>query len=177
MRVLHISSSIHPVMNSMHTFLHFRFVLQTPRCSDPKLRTANTAAECGSKDDIYYFSPWRAPGSAPVIDACGVAGGRLPGQGNGCCGAEFVNTSVARLSDHGSALPKRPTGTVWKAGTNVRVCLCVCVCVCVCLQVYMRVSRVKSPLHHRTISYFCCLFWLSLPPRLSFSPIAYSNSG
>ena len=37
---------------------------------DPELRTLNRKAVCGSKDDRYYFSPWRAPGSAPVFDAC-----------------------------------------------------------------------------------------------------------
>ena len=25
--------------------------------------------------DIYKHNPWRAPGSAPVLDACGLAGG------------------------------------------------------------------------------------------------------
>jgi hypothetical protein len=42
---------------------------------DPKLRTVNVQAECGTPEDIYYYSPWRAPGSAPTIDACGSAGG------------------------------------------------------------------------------------------------------
>ena len=41
----------------------------------------NAGAECGSADDFFYYSPWRRPGSAPVIDACGSAGGRIPGQG------------------------------------------------------------------------------------------------
>lgn len=48
---------------------------------DPSLRTVNTNAVCGSDQDYYYYAPWRAPGTAPVIDACGVAGGRLPEQG------------------------------------------------------------------------------------------------
>ena len=38
-----------------------------PVCSDPPkatncnpaTRTVNTAAECGSEDDFYYYSPWR----------------------------------------------------------------------------------------------------------------------
>ena len=58
---------------------------------DPALRTVNTAAECGAAEDVYYYrrgqvlsrvtchvphcSPWRAPGSAPVFDSCGMAGG------------------------------------------------------------------------------------------------------
>eukprot|EP00041_Stephanoeca_diplocostata_P039847 m.1638000 g.1638000 ORF g.1638000 m.1638000 type:complete len:400 (-) comp26550_c0_seq1:266-1465(-) len=115
-----------PVPNSKR----FHQPIPTPNCDrprtnaticDPALRTANTHAPCGSADDFYYYSPWRAPGSAPVIDSCGVAGGRLPGQGNGCCGAEFVNTSLAKLADRGSSLPPRPTGTVWTAGSLVEV--------------------------------------------------------
>lgn len=29
---------------------------------DEELRTVNTQAECGSPEDIYYYSPWRYPG-------------------------------------------------------------------------------------------------------------------
>ena len=43
---------------------------------DPALRTINVKAECGAADDWYYFSPWRHPGSAPVFDSCGMAGGQ-----------------------------------------------------------------------------------------------------
>ena len=62
----------------------------------------DAGAECGAEDDFYYFSPWRRPGSAPVIDACGIAGGRLPGQGQGQNGAEYVNTTHAKIGDLGS---------------------------------------------------------------------------
>ena len=41
---------------------------------DPRLRTKNTQAECGSAEDVYYWSPWRYPGNAPVIDAWCVFG-------------------------------------------------------------------------------------------------------
>ena len=89
---------------------------------DPKLRTVNTAAECGSPDDYYYYSPWRAPGFAPVIDSCGTAGGRIPGQGNGGFGAQYVNTTHARDGDMGSVtLPRRPTGVEWEVGSSVEV--------------------------------------------------------
>jgi hypothetical protein len=49
-----------------------------PNCADPnakpticdsRLRTVNTQAACGSPEDIYYYSPWRYPGNAPVIDS------------------------------------------------------------------------------------------------------------
>ena len=92
-----------------------------PRLCDPRARTANTQAECGGKDDIYFFSPWRAPGAAPVIDSCGVAGGRHPGQGIGGAGASFENTSVARQGDRGSALPPMAPQATWRAGALAEV--------------------------------------------------------
>ena len=85
-----------------------------PTVCDPRLRTANTQAACGSKEDVYYYSPWRAPGAAPVIDACGMAGGRFPGQGVGGAGAQFQNSSVMRQGDAGSALPRGPPAAVWR---------------------------------------------------------------
>jgi hypothetical protein len=45
--------------------------------NDPKHRTANRGAVPGSAKDIYKYNPWRSPGSAPVLDACGMAGGGL----------------------------------------------------------------------------------------------------
>ena len=38
-----------------------------PTVCDPRLRTMNTQAECGSADDVYFWSPWRAPGAAACI--------------------------------------------------------------------------------------------------------------
>ena len=68
--------------------------LRNATLCDPNLRTVNTHAECecphrlcaaqkcggtpltkplllagGSQEDVYYYSPWRAPGAAPVIDS------------------------------------------------------------------------------------------------------------
>lgn len=88
---------------------------------DPGLRTANTQAACGSEDDIYFYSPWRAPGSAPVIDACGSAGGRHPGQGIGPAGAQFQNSSLAKQGDLGSMLPPMRSQATWQAGSLVEV--------------------------------------------------------
>ena len=93
-----------------------------PNCANPRttpticaesLRTANTQAECGGPDDIYYWSPWRAPGSAPVVDACGSAGGRFPNQGTGGAGASFENSTFAREGDLGSKLPAGRPAAVW----------------------------------------------------------------
>mmetsp|Transcript_44385 Transcript_44385/g.100236 ORF Transcript_44385/g.100236 Transcript_44385/m.100236 type:complete len:435 (-) Transcript_44385:67-1371(-) len=92
-----------------------------PTICDPRLRTMNTQATCGSLEDIYYWSPWRAPGSAPVMDACGSAGGRFPGQGIGGAGAQFQNSSVAKEGDMGSKLPPMSPQATWKAGSHAEV--------------------------------------------------------
>jgi hypothetical protein len=57
-----------------------------------------------------------------VLDACGSAGGRIPGQGLGNFGAAFQNTTHAQVGDYGSrTLPPKPNGVVWKAGSNYEV--------------------------------------------------------
>lgn len=85
--------------------------------NDPAHRTINRAAVAGSKDDWTKFNPWRAPGHAPVYDACGRASGSYqatPGKG------EFTDTKYAKLGDLGSqVLPKYDTGTVWRTGSVV----------------------------------------------------------
>eukprot|EP00040_Diaphanoeca_grandis_P015763 m.80821 g.80821 ORF g.80821 m.80821 type:complete len:364 (-) comp25352_c0_seq1:337-1428(-) len=85
--------------------------------NDPMHRTFNRAAVAGSAEDIYKHNPWRAPGSAPVYDACGMAGGgpkQQPGE------AKYTETSFAKQGDLGSVvLPTAPTGIVWKLGSNV----------------------------------------------------------
>jgi len=88
---------------------------------DPKHRTINRGAACGSKDDHYYFNPWRAPGSAPVFDSCGMAGGAPVPAGTPPAGVEFKSTVFAKQGDYGSkVLPPRP-GTVWHAGGTAEV--------------------------------------------------------
>jgi len=81
----------------------------------------NTAAECNASDDFFYYSPWRRPGSAPVIDSCGIAGGRLPGQGPGGFGAGYRNTTNAKLGDRGSKLDPIASQATWTAGSTVDV--------------------------------------------------------
>lgn len=89
---------------------------------DPQLRTINREAECGSKDDFYYYNPWRAPGAAPVFDACGVAGGALEQAGADSAGIRYKNTSHAKQGDTGSeVLPEAPSGTIWTAGELAEV--------------------------------------------------------
>lgn len=102
---------------------------KAPVCKQPlnatvcarEQRTVNTGAECGGPDDYFYYSPWRRPGSAPVIDPCGSAGGRLPGQGDGGFGAQYTNTTHAKVGDRGSKLPHTPSGVTWKAGRDYEV--------------------------------------------------------
>merc|ERR1711973_211912 len=87
---------------------------------DPQLRTVNTGADCGSDEDTYYYSPWRAPGSAPVLDSCGMAGGS-PKWGHH--GAQYRNSSHARQGDRGSqSLQTGVAGAYsWRAGDKVHV--------------------------------------------------------
>lgn len=71
----------------------------------------------GSDADWTRFNPWRAPGSAPVFDPCGRAGGAAgPTPGHG----EYTNTTYAKFGDLGSkVLPKYPSGAIWKVGSIV----------------------------------------------------------
>ena len=60
----------------------------------------------------YQYNPWRAPGSAPVNDACGMAGGTIyahagPGE------AKFTNTSFASQGDLGARV-LAPTPMEWR---------------------------------------------------------------
>ena len=86
-----------------------------PTINDPAHRTVNRHAAAGSDNDWTKFNPWRAPGSAPVFDACGRAGGSShPTSGHG----EFTNTTYAKFGDMGSqVLPKMFSGAVWPAGS------------------------------------------------------------
>ena len=91
-----------------------------PTMCDPNLRSINRHAECGGPLDWYYYSPWRYPGYAPIIDPCGVAGGHRPPKGP--FGGIYFNTSHASLGDYGSVvLPAMPSNTSWKAGATVQV--------------------------------------------------------
>ena len=91
-----------------------------PTMCDPSLRTVNVDAECGSTEDWYFYSPWRAPGFAPVLDPCGIAGGHTGG--DGAFGGIYVNTTHAKLGDKGTVvLPATPPGAVWRPGQDVEV--------------------------------------------------------
>ena len=88
--------------------------------NEPQFRTVNRAAQAGSEYDIYQHNPWRAPGSAPTIDACGLAGG-TPWGANVPEWGEYVNTTNAVHGDRGSQLPPLPSSTVWRRGELAEV--------------------------------------------------------
>lgn len=67
---------------------------------DPKYWSVNRDAEPFSEFDIYQHNPWAAPGSAPVADACGLAGGS-PSRANGAEAGDcetLIRGRAARLS-------------------------------------------------------------------------------
>jgi hypothetical protein len=76
-------------------------------------------------NDTYRFHPWRSPGSAPVTDACGTAGGTTPalaGPGDTYFSPEVLNGTKIALGGRGSeVLPPGPSGATWKVGTAVEV--------------------------------------------------------
>ena len=84
--------------------------------NDPLHRTINRDAVAFSVEDWTRFNPWRAPGSAPVYDACGRAsGGPHVTSGEGV----YTTTKYAKVGDVGSKLPRLPSGAVWKTGSTV----------------------------------------------------------
>ena len=64
--------------------------------------------------------PLRHQGSAPVADACGLAGGS-PWDWNRAEAGNYVNTSKARHGQLGTTLPEMPTGDNWKIGGEAEV--------------------------------------------------------
>ena len=81
--------------------------------------TMNRHANVDPERDVFKYHPWRAPGFAPVVDVCGMAGGGPhPGGGAGV----FTKTQWAQQGDLGShVLKPQPSGTVWAAGSSVEV--------------------------------------------------------
>jgi hypothetical protein len=80
----------------------------------------NRGGTAGSEDDYYRMNPWRAPGFAPTVDACGVAGGAAH-KGGGA--AVFAANQFAKQGDAGSQVlqPSSPPAAVWRAGETVEV--------------------------------------------------------
>jgi len=83
--------------------------------NDPKYRTVNKDAVAGSPKDIYKHNPWRAPGTAPVADACGLAGGTPWPQEVGEAGV-YTTTKYAHHGMNGTLLKPLDNGVQWKIG-------------------------------------------------------------
>jgi len=84
------------------------------------LWTMNIHAVPGAVNDSYRYNPWRAPGSAPVVDACGQAGGKYketPVGGD----SVYTDTIYAKMGDMGSQLPPTLNNPNWTIGSSVRV--------------------------------------------------------
>ena len=86
-----------------------------PRAIDPKYRTLNRNATPGSDLDIYRHNPWAAPGTAPVADACGLAGG-TPWPQEVSEAGDYTTTAYAHHGMKGTDLRPLPTGVKWKVG-------------------------------------------------------------
>ena len=88
--------------------------------TDPKFWCVNRDAEPSSEFDIYQHNPWRAPGAAPVNDACGLAGGSYSSKPGAEAGF-YVQTKFAKHGDVGTKTLKPIPGytppTYTRAGT------------------------------------------------------------
>ena len=88
--------------------------------TDPKYWSVNRDAEPGSVFDVYKHNPWRAPGSAPVSDACGLAGGDYK-RVNGAEAGDYTKTKFAQHGDVGTKvlgpLPGYTPPTYKRGGT------------------------------------------------------------
>eukprot|EP01065_Artemidia_motanka_P022789 TRINITY_DN269_c0_g1_i1.p1 TRINITY_DN269_c0_g1~~TRINITY_DN269_c0_g1_i1.p1 ORF type:complete len:428 (+),score=110.04 TRINITY_DN269_c0_g1_i1:96-1379(+) len=70
-------------------------------------------------EDWTKYHPWRSPGAAGVLDACGLAGGSTK-DNTGAGGIGWI--TVAGVQGYpGSKLPPVDLKTTWKAGTEVEV--------------------------------------------------------
>lgn len=90
--------------------------------NDPKYRSVNRNATAGSSFDIYAHNPWRAPGSAPIGDACGFAGG-TPWPPAVSEEGVYKTTRFAHHGMRGSELGPLPghVPPTWKLGSEVEV--------------------------------------------------------
>lgn len=101
---------------------------RTAYCDEPgrsvlpkKYWTMNIHAMDGAVNDSYRYNPWRAPGTAPVVDPCGQAGGKYPQIRMGGDSVYFT-TNFSKMGDLGSKLPPTKGALpTWVAGSDVQV--------------------------------------------------------
>lgn len=87
-----------------------------PTVNDPKLRTFNRNG-MDPMGDWTASHPWRAPGSAPVLDPCGMAGGST--KNNDAAGG-IAPPPGHKMGDKGSQLAPS-VGAIWMVGSTVEV--------------------------------------------------------
>jgi hypothetical protein len=144
-------------------FPHFHFTwCVTPDIALVCIMSTVLPRHCST--DVFIFSykhnPWRAPGFAPVGDACGLAGGTPWGAEVGEAG-DYTNTTYAHHGMNGTTLPPMDTGVVWTIGLEAEVtwqvgvagrlssaCLPACLSAWVCV---LSVCCVKSAPVLRTV--------------------------
>ena len=73
--------------------------------TDPKYWSVGRDAIPGSSNDVYKHNPWRAPGSAPIMDACGLAGGTYK-RTSGAEAGDYTKTIYAQHGDVGTQVLK-----------------------------------------------------------------------
>ena len=91
--------------------------------TDPKYWSVNRDAVPFSPEDIYQHNPWRAPGAAPVMDACGLAGGSYS-RSAGAEAGDYTKTIYAQHGDVGTEVLKPLPGytpPTYKAGGTAEV--------------------------------------------------------
>lgn len=101
---------------------------RTAYCDEPgqpvlpkKFWTMNIHAIEGAVNDSYRYNPWRAPGTAPIVDPCGQAGGKYPQTPMGG-DSVFFTTNLSKMGDMGSKLPPSSGPLpIWMAGSEVQV--------------------------------------------------------
>jgi len=94
---------------------------QKPIVNDPEYRTFNiyNNAKPPIPQDWTHYHPWRAPGTAKVLNPCGLAGGST--KNNDIAGG-YGNYTVAGVQGYpGTSLPPVKYKTVWQRGSDVEV--------------------------------------------------------
>jgi len=109
---------------------HFDGRVQTDLCGSGAVRTiadefrsCNRDAATGSPQDIYRHNPWSAPGTAPVANPCGLAGG-TPFAEEVSAAGDYTKTIYAHHGMRGTDLPSlNETEVKWTIGGQAEVTL------------------------------------------------------
>jgi len=107
--------------NLEHFFQSECNTTQEPTVNDPRYRTFNIHddAEYPIPKDWTKYHPWRAPGTAKVLNPCGLAGGST--QNNDIAGGYGNMTVAGKQGFPGTDLPQVNYKTEWIRGSDVEV--------------------------------------------------------